>query len=148
MTCPSPVAWSPDSTAVVFSTDAGSDPAAPSTVQTVRSDGADRKTLIEGLKSDNLLWRLHAQRLIVEGGKNELVPELTALVSDKKVDEIGLNPAAVHALWALDGLGAAVRGDSRAAAASASSLVHLSFHNSWIKPILWLKLRTKEGFLH
>ncbi|MGZ8939410.1 MAG: c-type cytochrome, partial [Limisphaerales bacterium] len=66
----------------------------------------DAKSLIHGLKSDNLLWRSHAQRLIVEGRKTELVPELRRLAEDDTVDRLGLNTAAIHALWSLDGLGA------------------------------------------
>lgn len=81
-----------------------------------RLTASDSKSLIEGLKSDNQLWRLHAQRLIVEGRKTELAPQLRALVQDKTVDELGLNGAALHALWALDGLGTAAQNGSRAAA--------------------------------
>lgn len=91
-----------------------------------RLDGKDGKTLIEGLKSENLLWRLHAQRLIVEGGKRDLIPELRGLVAEKSVDAIGLNTAAVHALWTLDGLGAMAKGDERATAASVEALSHPS----------------------
>jgi putative membrane-bound dehydrogenase-like protein len=86
----------------------------------------DAKTLVEGLKSDNLLWRLHAQRLIVEGRKSELIPELRELVQDNAVDQIGLNPAAVHALWTLEGLGAVAQNDTRAVAASFDALRHPS----------------------
>ncbi len=57
------------------------------------------------LKSDNLLWRRHAQRLIVERGATDVVPALIALVKDPSVDAVGLNTAAIHALWTLHGLG-------------------------------------------
>jgi len=83
------------------------------------------KALIEVLQSDNLLWRMHAQRLIVESGKKELVPDLVRLVQNKSVDEIGLNNAALHALWTLDGL-AATKSDDRASAASFDALKHPS----------------------
>ncbi|MGM0947203.1 MAG: PVC-type heme-binding CxxCH protein [Bacteroidota bacterium] len=66
----------------------------------------NNKELIAALKSDNLFWRLTAQRLIVENKKVELLPELYKLISNQEQDEIGLNPAAIHALWALHGLGA------------------------------------------
>ncbi|SEI93137.1 putative membrane-bound dehydrogenase domain-containing protein [Cyclobacterium xiamenense] len=62
--------------------------------------------LIAGLKSDNMFWRMTAQRLIVENQKTDLIPELLKLVDDPSVDEIGLNSPAVHALWALHGIGA------------------------------------------
>ncbi len=61
-------------------------------------DPNDAASLIAGLKSDNMLWRLHAQRLLVERGKADVVAELIKLVEDKSVDSLGLNTAAVHAL--------------------------------------------------
>ncbi len=67
-------------------------------------DVKNPRSLVEGLKSDNLLWRMHAQRLIVEH-KSPVAAELAALVADKGVDELGLNPAAIHALYALEGIG-------------------------------------------
>lgn len=68
--------------------------------------GAPAAKLVEALRSDNMLWRMHAQRLLVEGGHREAIPALCALARSKKLDEIGLNPAAIHALWTLHGLGA------------------------------------------
>jgi putative membrane-bound dehydrogenase-like protein len=65
---------------------------------------ANAKELVQALKSDNLFWRLSAQRLLVEQGDTSIVPDLCNLVSDQKVDEIGLNVGAIHALWTLDGL--------------------------------------------
>lgn len=62
--------------------------------------------LVTALKNSNMFWRNHAQRLLVERGNKDVVPQLVALVNDPSVDEIGLNPAAIHALWALQGLGA------------------------------------------
>ena len=43
---------------------------------------------------DNLLWRRHAQRLLVERGKLDVVPELVKLVADQSTDAIGLNVGA------------------------------------------------------
>ena len=62
--------------------------------------------LVAALKNDNLLWRMHAQRLLVERGKRDVVSALTDLIRDTRVDEIGLNTAAIHALWTLHGLDA------------------------------------------
>jgi hypothetical protein len=65
---------------------------------------ATPEQLVETLKSDNMFWRLQAQRLLVERG---VVPQqLTKLIGDRNVDANGLNPRAVHAMWALKGLGA------------------------------------------
>jgi putative membrane-bound dehydrogenase-like protein len=65
---------------------------------------ASAKELVQALKSDNLFWRLTAQRSLVERGDSSVVPDLCDLVADQKVDEIGLNVGAIHALWTLDGL--------------------------------------------
>jgi putative membrane-bound dehydrogenase-like protein len=60
--------------------------------------------LVAALKSDNMLWRLHAQRLLVEREKIDVWGALTDLVADRSVDAIGLNGGATHALWTLHGL--------------------------------------------
>lgn len=65
---------------------------------------ANSKELVQALKSDNLFWRLTAQRLLVERTDTSIVPDLFELVSDQNVDEIGLNVGALHALWTLEGL--------------------------------------------
>lgn len=62
--------------------------------------------LLAALKSENMKWRLHAQRLLVESGQLDVVNQLIAIAKDRSVDEIGLNGPAIHALWTLDGLGA------------------------------------------
>ena len=36
----------------------------------------DPKELVAALKNDNMFWRLHAQRLLVERGKDDVVPDL------------------------------------------------------------------------
>ena len=68
-----------------------------------RSDPAG---LLRALASDNMFWRLHAQRLLVERGEKDVVPQLIALARNTSVDAIGANGAALHALWTLHGLGA------------------------------------------
>jgi hypothetical protein len=65
---------------------------------------ASPEKLVAALKSDNMFWRLHAQRLLVERGKQDVVPALIAQARDQRVDEIGLNPGVTHALWTLQGL--------------------------------------------
>ena len=61
--------------------------------------------LVAALRDDNLLWRLHAQRLLVERGERDVEPGLRALVLEPRVDAIGSDPGALHALWTLAGLG-------------------------------------------
>ncbi len=61
--------------------------------------------LVAALTRDNLFWRRHAQRLLVERGQTDVVPALLKLVADPSTDAIGLNVGAIHALWTLHGLG-------------------------------------------
>jgi putative membrane-bound dehydrogenase-like protein len=79
--------------------------AAPASQQK-RLDNASPEQLVKALSDDNMFWRMAAQRLLVERGKADVVPALAALVKDAKLDAIGNAPAAVHALWAMQGLGA------------------------------------------
>ena len=66
---------------------------------------SDQAGLLRALASNNMLWRLHAQRLLVERGVRDVVPQLIGLVRNTSVDAIGTNGAALHALWTLHGLG-------------------------------------------
>jgi uncharacterized protein len=66
----------------------------------------DPKGLVAALRSDNMFWRLHAQRLLVERGQKDVVEPLKVLLRDRSADEISLNPATIHAIWALQGLDA------------------------------------------
>jgi putative membrane-bound dehydrogenase-like protein len=68
---------------------------------------ASAEKLVETLKHHNLTWRLHAQRLLVERGKADVAEQLAKLIINESVDETGLNPGAVHALWTLGSLDAA-----------------------------------------
>jgi hypothetical protein len=77
---------------------------------------ADSKTLVEALKSDNMLWRQHAQRLLVEKQEKAVVPQLLTLVANDSVDKTGNNPPAVHALWTLHQLGSLSEGEQGKAA--------------------------------
>ena len=87
-------------------------------------DANDAEGLVAALKNDNMLWRLHAQRMLVERGKADVAPALIALASDASVDPIGLNTSVIHAIWTLDGLGALKDGPGRAAVLKA--LTHAS----------------------
>ena len=68
----------------------------------------DPAGLVAALASDNQLWRMHAQRLIVEklGDNRGVIRRLISLTADQSVDSLGLNVGAQHALWTLDGMGA------------------------------------------
>lgn len=81
--------------------------------------------LVAALKDDNMFWRFTAQRLLVERGQLDVVPALIELASDQTIDELGLNPGALHALWTLDGLGA-IESDPRALEVARRALHHPS----------------------
>jgi putative membrane-bound dehydrogenase-like protein len=88
-------------------------------------DPDDGPGLVAALKNDNMLWRLHAQRLLVERGKADVLPALIALVQDRSVDAIGLNPGAIHALATLPALGA-FSGDTEETRVALAALRHPS----------------------
>ena len=80
--------------------------------------------LVEVLKSTNMLHRMQAQWLLTSKKDATIAPALAKLVADPALDEIGEAPAALHALWTLDGLGAFEDGDEAAMAALADGLKH------------------------
>ena len=99
------------------------------TVRAERRPYLDKATpaeVVATLKSNNLLWRMHAQRLLVSRGNKDVVPALCELVRDPSVDDIGLNPAAIHALWTAYGLGALDGSNARASEAAIGALKHRS----------------------
>lgn len=79
--------------------------------------------LVEALQHENLFWRLTAQRLLVERGEKDILPELYKLVKNGKQDELGINPGAIHALWTIHGLGV-VPSDQQATAVVLDALNH------------------------
>jgi putative membrane-bound dehydrogenase-like protein len=89
------------------------------------ADGPPER-LVETLRNDNMFWRLHAQRLLVERGKLDVLPALVKLAGDNSVDEIDLNTGVIHALWTLHGLGALDGSHPEATAAAVAALKHQS----------------------
>ncbi len=88
--------------------------------------GASTSQLIAALKQPTMLWRKHAQRLLVEQADLDAVPGLIELTHDGSTDPIGLNVAAIHALWTLHGLGQLDGSNSLATAAAVDALGHRS----------------------
>jgi azurin len=80
--------------------------------------------LVAALSNDNMFWRMTAQRLLVLRGKQDVFPDLYRLINNSETDALGLNPAALHALWVLEGLGAA--SDEEAGAVIKGALFHPS----------------------
>jgi putative membrane-bound dehydrogenase-like protein len=71
---------------------------------TLKLDKNDVTGLVAALSHDNMFWRTTAQRLLVEKGDKSVLPALYKLVQNTVLDEIGLNAAAIHALWTMHGL--------------------------------------------
>jgi putative membrane-bound dehydrogenase-like protein len=88
--------------------------------------GATPKKLVETLKNDNLFWRRHAQRLLVERGEKDVLPALLEIARDPSVDAIGLNVGVIHALWTMHGLGALDGTNEEATTAAVAALKHAS----------------------
>ena len=86
----------------------------------IKNLSADQpEDLLAALQSNNMFWRQTAQRLIVENQLTNLIPELIKMAGK---DESGLNGGALHALWALDGLGALDGSNTEANTALSSAL--------------------------
>ena len=86
----------------------------------------DPKGLVAALKSDNMFWRLHAQRLLVERGKDDVAADLAKLVADPSVDAAGLNPGAIHAMWTLTALDGWQKAGEDGKAALSAAIRHRS----------------------
>ena len=87
----------------------------------------DPKGLVAALKSDNMFWRLNAQRLLVERGKADVKDDLLAIIEqDRSSDALGLSPAVIHALWAANGLGLLDGADPSLAGVQKAAFTHPS----------------------
>jgi uncharacterized protein len=84
----------------------------------------DTAGLLSALASDNMFWRLTAQRLLVERAQKDVVPQLLALVRNTSVDAVGINGGATHALWTLKGLGELEAPGTQAYEAAVAALKH------------------------
>ncbi|MCI0460913.1 MAG: c-type cytochrome, partial [Gemmataceae bacterium] len=86
--------------------------------------GAAPQKLVDTLRNDNLFWRRHAQRLLVERGQRDVLPALLEVARDPNVDAIGLNVGVIHALWTIHGLGALEGSNAEATAVAYAALKH------------------------
>ncbi|MCP4174445.1 MAG: c-type cytochrome [Fuerstiella sp.] len=87
--------------------------------------GASDAELVTTLKHPSMLWRLQAQRLLVERSASDTVPALLRLMRDTSVDAVELNVGAIHALHTLNGLGV-IANDSAVQNAVREALRHPS----------------------
>ncbi len=90
----------------------------------LRDAGASK--LLEALGSDNMFWRLTAQRIIVETQNKDVVKGLYKLIDSQEVDEAGINGPAINALWTLKGLGELEGNNAEAQQAAERALKHPS----------------------
>ena len=65
---------------------------------------ANSETLVKTLSNDNMFWRLHAQRLLVERQDMRGFLDLLSLANSRTTDANGTNPGALHALSTLRAL--------------------------------------------
>jgi putative membrane-bound dehydrogenase-like protein len=100
------------------------DGAKPSPITKLDKNKPDE--LLAGLQSDNMFWRITAQRLIVEGGYKQLAPQLFSLIRNRSIDAIGINAPAIHALWTLNGLGLLNGSNAEALTVAEDALTHPS----------------------
>lgn len=66
----------------------------------------DVNGLLNALRSDNMFWRMHAQRMLVERNQQDVASLLKGMVADQTPDELGIHAPGIHALWTLKGLNA------------------------------------------
>jgi len=66
---------------------------------------ANNQQLVQALGHPSFVWRLNAQRLLVERGATDSIDLLIGLLENPRLDAIGLDVAAIHALHTLAGLG-------------------------------------------
>jgi uncharacterized protein len=86
----------------------------------------DKAGLIKAISNNNMLWRTHAQRLLVESKDASVFPELYKIVQNESLDEIGINAPAIHALWTLHGMGAFDTPNAEAVKVATKALTHPS----------------------
>ncbi len=84
----------------------------------------DSRGLLTALENDNMFWRTTAQRLLVESKDQTVLPGLYKIINNQKIDEIGLNSPAVHALWTMHGLGVLNDSNKEALATVLKALSH------------------------
>lgn len=92
----------------------------------LRLENASPSELVAALRNENMFWRQHAQRLLVERGDKDVIPALIELANDTQVDAIGLNVGVIHALRTMQGLGAFEGNDSASVTTAIRALRHPS----------------------
>jgi len=87
---------------------------------------ANTTELADALHHDNMFWRVMAQQKLVQQKQMDAIPLLVEMVEDESLDAIGSNPAVIHALWTLHGLGQFDGRNASALAVAHEALNHRS----------------------
>ena len=82
--------------------------------------------LVDNLKNENMLWRIMAQKKLVQENRMDAIPELIKMAKDPSLDGIRSNPAVIHALWTLHGLGQMDGLNKKALSVAHAALKHSS----------------------
>ncbi|MEY4692447.1 MAG: hypothetical protein RIT19_2772 [Verrucomicrobiota bacterium] len=109
--------------------------------------GNDKGRWLEALGSPVMDVRLQAQHRLVGSRDRSAVPELVRMASDAAVDELNLNPRALHALWTLHGLGAseaAPKSTLRHASAAVRRAAVMTLPSEGWSPDDWRQLLVTE----
>jgi putative membrane-bound dehydrogenase-like protein len=113
--------------------------------------GAAPEKLVATLKNDNMLWRRHAQRLLIERRQpdparhEDAFLQLIALLDNKTLDAVGLDAAAIHSLWVINEVGLMSSRDTTSANTSSMTALGAMTHSSpsvrrnavQVRPSVW-----------
>ena len=102
--------------------------------------------LLAALGDDSMIVRLHAQRLLVERGKRDVVPELLNILKQPQVDAISLDVRTIHALSTLLGLGVFAEANQRVEAILQAALQHPSAGNPARRNVMFATFSQEPGF--
>ena len=87
---------------------------------------ANTAQLVDAFHNKNLFWRMMAQQKIVQQQRTDAVPRLIELARSKEIVDNDSNPAVIHALWSLHGLGQLDGANAHAINVMHEALMHRS----------------------
>lgn len=87
---------------------------------------ANTATLVDTFNNQNLFWRMMAQQKIVQQKRMDAIPLLIEMAKSKEIVDLDSNPAVIHALWSLHGLGQLDGSNSEALKVAQEALQHRS----------------------
>lgn len=87
---------------------------------------ANTDELVAAFHNENMFWRVMAQQKIVQQKRMDAIPLLIQLAKDEGIDATDSNPAVIHALWTLHGLGQMDVSNAAALEVAHSALKHWS----------------------